>query len=195
MKNRLTFFEKLKIKTQLFFLNVFGERNQAKMFRKRLMAAEDMTLSQGSQSFGLYGLPDFEYDSVYSQLYIDSKYKFIWLNNISGGINYEGGGILYIHNDFKGSLYAPNCCVYIRKSVYGLIEAENSKIIVRGNNTGYIHNPFGEVQIGGVNYGYIYVKNGRYFVLKDNSGISKGKEMVLKPLQKKLLLGLTAEDR
>lgn len=189
-KNKLSSFEKFKIKIQLAFLNLFGRKKEAKQFRKRLMDINDVSVSLGAESFGLYGLADFEYDTVYSQMKIDNKYKYIWITNISGGVSYEGGGVIYIHNNFRGTLYAPNSCIYIRKSIYGLIESENSKILVRGNNAGYIHNPRGEVLIGGINYGYIYAKKGKYVILKGNPGITKGEEKILKPAQKKLLLGL-----
>jgi hypothetical protein len=188
--NRLSLGQRIKVKVLMFFLRVFGGHKEYKDFSKRIEAAKDMTPSQGAESFGLYGLPDFKYDVVYSQLKIKKEYKYIWLDSVNGGVAYEGGGFIYIHNHFKGTIYAPNACIYIRKSVYGLIEAENSKILVRGNNAGYVHCPKGEVQIGGSNYGYIYVRNGVFVVLGEDAGITKGGIKELTRNQKKLLKGI-----
>jgi hypothetical protein len=187
---KLSFFEKVKVRFWLFIVRIFGGKKEYNPLRKRLEEAEDIIPSQGAGSFGLYGLPDIKYDIVYSQLKIESKYRYIWIKGVNGGINYEGGGIIYIHQNFKGTIYAPNACLYIRKSVYGLIEMERGKVLVRGNNGGYIHCPGGEVQIGGSNYGYIYTHRGNYIILQNDHGISKGGEKKLREEQKNLLLGI-----
>lgn len=187
---KLTFWQRVKIKFLMLSLKITGKDTDYKSFKKRLNATKDITPSMGASSFGLYGLPDFEYGVVYSQLKIDKKYRYIWIDSINGGISYEGGGILYIHNNFKGTIYAPNSCIYIRKTVNGLIEAENSKILVRENNCGYIHSPKGEILIGGANYGYIYTRSGFFSVLGYDSGITRGDEKTLKQSQIDLLLGL-----
>jgi hypothetical protein len=193
-KKKLSFFEKAKIKLWLFLVRIFGGKKEYAPLKKRLDEAEDMVPSQGASSFGLYGLPDIKYDVVYSQLKIDSKHRYIWIKSVNGGLHYEGGGIIYIHQNFKGTIYAPNACLYIRKSVYGLIEMEKGKVLVRDNNGGYIHCPGGEVQIGGSNYGYIYTHKGSFIILQNDHGISKGNEKELRPEQKELLLGLRADD-
>ncbi len=188
-KNKLTILDKIKIKGLLFFLKLTGSKKDYISFKKRLNDALDVSTSVGAESFGLYGLPDVEYDNIYNQLKINDKYKYIRINNISGGIIYEGGGKIYIHNNLKGNIYAPNSCIYIRKSLYGFIEAENSKILIRESNYGYIHCPNGEVLIGGSNYGFINTSKGKFTILEKDSGITKGNEKILTYEQKELLLG------